>query len=105
MWTTRTRRLSKSRAGWHCCRQVPASKPRKRRPSAVFELHFLHHRQRSRTRADHEAPALPGYFLFHGERRVSKGVAEFLGRLLLTLADFSAVDHQDRKSTRLNSSH
>jgi hypothetical protein len=93
--------LSKSRGGPHSCRPVSAPRPcSSRRQDEQFNvapfgfaLHFLHHWQRARTCADYQAAALPGYLLFHGQRRVSKGIAEFLGGFFLALADLPAVDH------------
>ena len=58
-----------------------------------LQLHFLHHRQRARTRADHQAAALPRYLLFQRKWCMAKGIAEFLGSFFLALADFPAVDH------------
>jgi len=58
-----------------------------------FKLHLLHHRQSAGARADDQPATLPGYLLLDGYRRVSKGIAELLGRLLLAFANLAAVDH------------
>src|SRR6266481_7243275 len=56
-------------------------------------FHFFHHRQSAEcTSTDDELAALPGYVLRDGQWRVSKVIAEFLGRLFLAVADLSAVD-------------
>src|SRR5438876_11575765 len=53
-----------------------------------FGLHFFHHGQSAVCPdADNEALAFPRYLLLHGQWRVSEGVAEFLGWLLLPLAN------------------
>ena len=58
-----------------------------------FFLHLFHDRQSSCAGPDHQALALPGYLLLDGNWRVSEGFTELFGRLLLALADFTAIDH------------
>ncbi len=56
-------------------------------------FHFFHHRQSAEcTGTDDELAAFPGYVLRHRQWRVSKVIAEFLGRLFLAVADLPAVD-------------
>ena len=50
-----------------------------------FTLHFFHDRQRAGAGTDHEPATFPGNLFLHGQRRVSKGVAEWLGRFFLAL--------------------
>ena len=54
--------------------------------------YFVHHRQSTRTRTDHQAATLPRDPLFNGERSVTKIIAESLGGLLFPFVNFSAVD-------------
>src|SRR5215469_6085515 len=58
-----------------------------------FELHFLHDRQSTATRADHQPPAFPRYFLLDGQWCVAKKIAESFGSLFLAFAYLAAVDH------------
>src|SRR6266852_9570121 len=58
-----------------------------------FEPHFLHDRQSTTTRADHQPPALPRYFLLDGQWCMAKKIAESFGSLLLAFAYLAAVDH------------
>src|SRR6188474_101675 len=64
-------------------------------PPARLLLDLPHHRQRTvSTGADHQ-PATPPRNLFHQrERGMSIGVAESLGRSLLTFADLPPVDDE-----------
>src|SRR5437667_11609540 len=56
-------------------------------------FHFFHHRQSAECPStDDELAAFPRYVLRDGKWRVSKVVAEFLGRLFLAVADLPAVD-------------
>src|SRR6266699_6758310 len=56
-------------------------------------FHFFHHRQSAEcTSTDDELAAFPRYVLRDGQWRVPKVIAEFLGRLLLAVADLPAVD-------------
>ena len=56
-------------------------------------FHFFHDRQSAEcTGTDDELAAFPGYVLCDGQWRVSKVIAEFLGRLFLAVADLPAVD-------------
>src|SRR2546422_11553596 len=56
-------------------------------------FHFFHHRQSAECPStDDESAAFPGYILRDGQWRVSKVIAEFLGRLFLAVADLPAVD-------------
>src|SRR6266487_1710814 len=56
-------------------------------------FHFFHHRQSAECAStDDELAAFPRYVLRDGQWRVSKVIAEFLGRLFLTVADLPAVD-------------
>ena len=57
-----------------------------------FLLNFVHHRQSTRTRTDHQAATLPRDPLFNGERSVTKIIAESLGGLLFPFVNFSAVN-------------
>src|SRR5215831_9643600 len=58
-----------------------------------FALHIIHHGQGTGAGPHDQTPAFPGDLLVHRERRVTELVAELLGRLLLPLANLSAVDH------------
>lgn len=56
--------------------------------------YFFHHRQSAVcTGTDDELAAFPEYGLRNGQWRVSKVIAEFLGRLFLAVADLPAVDN------------
>src|SRR6266581_8678684 len=56
-------------------------------------FHFFHHRQSAEcTSTDDELAAFPRYVLRDGQWRMPKVIAEFLGRLLLAVADLPAVD-------------
>src|SRR5438128_9467797 len=52
-----------------------------------FAFHFFHDGQVSSAGADHQPAALPGYTLFHRDRRVSKGCAILFGRLFFAFTD------------------
>jgi hypothetical protein len=57
-------------------------------------IDFFHHCESAvRAGSDHEALAFPRYLFLDGQRRVAELLAEFLGGLLLALADFAAIDH------------
>src|SRR6266851_9782293 len=61
--------------------------------AARFTFHLVHHRKRSiSSGADYEASALPGHLLLNRDRSVPELLAEFLGGLLLALANLAAVD-------------
>src|SRR5574341_2670723 len=56
--------------------------------------HFPHDRQSAIDPSAHHQPAaVPRYLFGCGKWRVPRGVAELLGRFLLTLADLTAVDY------------
>src|SRR6516164_1869773 len=59
-----------------------------------FELYVFHHRQTTMCAGtDHQPLAFPRDVLFNRQRRVSELVAKLLGRLLLPLADFAAINY------------
>src|SRR5215831_4238579 len=57
-----------------------------------FLFHFVHDRQAARSGADDQPSAFPRDLFLRRKRRVAETLSEFLGRLLLTLADLPAVD-------------
>jgi len=62
-------------------------------PTGGLLLHLFHHWQSTTTGTDHELRAFPRYLLFDRERCMAKSVAEWPGRLLLSLANRSAINH------------
>jgi hypothetical protein len=46
-----------------------------------------------RSGADHEPAAFPGDLFFYGQRCVSEGLAELLGRFFLAFGDCPAIYH------------
>src|SRR5215469_8972658 len=60
--------------------------------TAGLLLYFVHHWQSTRARTDNQKAAFPRYPLFCRERGVAKIIAEFLGRLLLSLIDIPTVN-------------
>jgi hypothetical protein len=57
-------------------------------------FHLFHHRQCAVSPgADDQPTAFPGNVLLYRERRMPEGITEFLGRLLLSLADLPSIDH------------
>ena len=57
-----------------------------------FLLHFIHDRQRSRSGADDQPSAFPRDCFLRRHRRVAESLPEFLGGLLLPLANLPAID-------------
>src|SRR5215475_1001078 len=57
-----------------------------------FLFHFVHDRQAARSGADDQPSAFPRDLFLRRKRRVAETLSEFLGRLLLTLADLATVD-------------
>src|SRR5262249_5022449 len=52
----------------------------------------IHDRQGARSGADDQPSAFPRDLFLRRKRRVAESLPEFLGRLLLTLADLPAID-------------
>src|SRR5262249_59265199 len=57
-----------------------------------FLFHFVHDRQPARSGADDQPSAFPRDLFLRRKRRVAESLPEFLGGLLLALADLPAVD-------------
>src|SRR5215471_1452571 len=57
-----------------------------------FLFHFVHDRQAARSGADDQPSAFPRNLFLRRKRRVAESLPEFLGGLLLPLADVPAVD-------------
>ena len=62
-------------------------------PAMSFAGHLFHHRQRSRSGADHKPSTPPWYVLLYRERCMPKPATEPFGRFFLALADAASVDH------------